>query len=60
MQWPPTRPGRKGMKFHLVAGGLQNGFRVNVHLIEDHRQFVDERDIEVALRILDHLGGLGT
>ena len=33
--------------------------RYRCQALEDHRQFVDQRDVDVALRVLDHLGGLG-
>ena len=32
---------------------------VDTETVEDHRQFVDQRDVDVALRVLDDLGGLG-
>ena len=59
MQWPPTRPGRNGRKFHLVPGGLQHFLGVDAEAVEDQRQFVDQRDVDVALGVLDDLGGLG-
>ncbi|MCY1522314.1 hypothetical protein D9M68_571620 [compost metagenome] len=43
----------------LGAGGLQHGLGVDAHLVEDQGQFVDQRDVHVALRVLDHFGGLG-
>ena len=59
MQWPPTRPGVKGRKFHLVDGGGEHLVGVEAELVEDDRQFVHQRDVEVALRVLDDLGRLG-
>ena len=49
----------KGEKIPLRAGRLQHRFGVDAHAVEDHRQFVDQRDIEIALGVFDHLGGLG-
>ena len=59
MQWPPTRPGRNGRKFHLVPAASSTSSGVDADPVEDDRQLVHERDVEVALRVLDHLGGLG-
>jgi|GEM_PF-4075960 len=52
MQCPPTSPGRKGRKFHLVPG-------IDSQLVENNGQFVHQRDIQVALGVFDHLGGFG-
>ena len=43
----------------LRAGGLEHVLRVDAHQGEDLREFVDEGDVDVALRILDDLRGLG-
>ena len=51
--------GTKGQEVPLAAGGLQHGFGVNVHLVEDERQLVDEGDVEVALGVLYDFGGFG-
>ena len=59
MQWPPTRPGSNFWKFHLVRGRRQHVAGVDAELMEDRRQLVHEGDIEIALGILDDLGGLG-
>ena len=59
MQWPPTRPGRNGRKFHLVPAASQHFARVDADAVEDDRQLVHQRDVEVALRVLDHLRRLG-
>ena len=32
---------------------------VDAELVEDRREFVHERDVEIALRVLDHLGRFG-
>ena len=59
MQWPPTRPGWNFRKFHLVRGGREHVAGVDAELVEDRRQFVHEGDVEIALRVLDDLGGFG-
>ena len=51
--------GAEGQKVPLAAGGLQHGFGVDAHLVEDDGQLVDEGDVDVALGVLDHLGGFG-
>src|SRR6185503_8947686 len=43
----------------LRAGRLQHFLGIDVEPLEDHRQLVDQRDIDVALRVLDDLGSLG-
>ena len=51
--------GAKRQEVPLGAGGLEHGLGVDAHAVEDDGQLVDERDVEVALGVLDHLGGLG-
>ena len=51
--------GRNGRKFHLVPAACQHLFGVDAHPVEDERQFVDQGDIDVALGVLDDLGGFG-
>ena len=43
----------------LRAGGLQHFQRVDADLVEDDGQLVHQRDVQVALGVLDDLGGLG-
>ena len=57
MQWPPTRPGVKWQEIPFGARGRQHVAGVDVEHVEDRRQLVHERDVEIALRVLDHLGG---
>ena len=59
MQWPPTSPGSKARKFHLVRAASSTSHDRDADLREDLGHFVDERDVDVALRILDRLGRLG-
>src|SRR3546814_5719093 len=40
-------------------GGSSDLARANADALEDQREFVRQRDIEIALRVLDDLGGLG-
>ena len=49
--------GTKRQEIPLGAGRLQHRFGVEAHAVEDNRKLVDQRDIEVALGVLDHLGG---
>lgn len=48
---------RKEVPFR--RGGLEDIGGVDAHEGEDLRELVDESDIDVALRVLDDLGGLG-
>ena len=41
------------------AGGFQHFLGVDAHAAEDHRQLVDQGDVEVTLGVFDHLGGFG-
>ena len=59
MQWPPTRPGLKRQEVPLGAGGLEHLGGVDAELVEDDRQLVHQRDVQVALGVLDHLARLG-
>ena len=43
----------------LAAGGVQHLLGVDAEAVEDQRQLVDQRDVDVALGVLDDLGGLG-
>jgi hypothetical protein len=43
----------------FAARREQHFLRVDAHAIEYQRQLVDQRDVDVALRVLDDLGGLG-
>lgn len=49
----------EGQEVPLAAGGLQHGLGVDAHLVEDDGQLVDEGDVDVALGVLDDLGGFG-
>jgi hypothetical protein len=43
----------------LAAGRFQDLDRVNTDAIENDRQLVHQGDIQIPLRVLDDLGGLG-
>ena len=60
-QWPPTPgPGVKRMKPNgLVDGGVDRLPDVDAEIVGEHRQLVDERDVDVAERVLEQLGELG-
>ena len=51
------RPERQ--EIPLGSGSLQHLDRVDADLVEDQRKLVHQRDVEVALRVLDHLGRFG-
>ncbi len=51
--------GTEGQKVPLGAGGLQHLQRVDAQAVEDQAQLVHQGDVDVALGVFDHLGGLG-
>jgi hypothetical protein len=51
------RPERQEVPFG--SGRLEHFRRIDADLVEDQRELVHQRDVEVALRVLDHLAGLG-
>ena len=53
------KAGPEGEEIPLRARRLQHRFGVDAHAVEDDRQFVDQRDVEIALGVFDHLGGFG-
>ena len=59
MQWPPTRPGEKRQEIPFRRRRFQNVGGVDTETLENRREFVDEGDVEIALGVLDHFGGLG-
>ena len=52
-------PGRNFRKFHFVPAACEHVRRIDAHAVEDDRELVHQRDVEVALRVLDDLRGLG-
>ena len=52
-----ARPERQEIPFG--RSGIEDLVCVDAHPLEDDRQLVDQRDVEIALGILDHLGGFG-
>ena len=59
MQWPPTRPGREAQEIPFGPGRRQHVARRDPKPIEDDRKLVHQRDVEIALGVLDDLGRLG-
>jgi hypothetical protein len=51
--------GAEGQEVPLGAGGFEHVQGVDAEAVEDQRQFVHQGDVEVALGVLDHLGGFG-
>ena len=51
--------GPKRQEIPFGTGGFQYFEGINAHFVEDNRQFIDQGDVEVALRIFDNLGGFG-
>ena len=49
----------KRQEVPLRSGGLEHLERVDADLVEDQRKLVHQRDVEVALRVLDDLRGFG-
>ena len=51
--------GAERLEVPFGAGRLEHLPRLEPELLEQHGELVDQRDIHVALDVLDHLGGLG-
>ena len=51
------QPGTERQEVPFGAGGFQYLLGVDIHALEDHRQFVHQRDVQVPLGVLDYLGG---
>ena len=43
----------------LCSGRVQDVVRVDTHAVKNDRQLVDQSDVQVALGVLDDLGGFG-
>ena len=56
---PAHEAGAKGQEVPFRAGRLEDFQGVDADFMEDDRQLVHQRDIEVALRVFDHLRGFG-
>ena len=56
---PAHQTGLEIEEVPLGVGGIEDVIDRNPELVKDHGHFIDEGDVDVALRILDHLGGLG-
>ena len=55
---PAHQPRREVQKVPLGAGGVENVVRGEPQRAEDLRDLVDEGSVDVALGVLDDLGGL--
>lgn len=51
--------GFEGQEVPLGGCGFEDVGGVDAHQCEDFREFVDEGDVDVALGVLNHLGGFG-
>lgn len=49
----------KQQEIPIGAGGEQDVLGFDAHLVENDREFVDQGDVKIALRILDDLRGFG-
>ena len=49
----------EGQEVPLGARSFEHFDGVDADLVEDHREFVHQRDVEVALGVFDDLGGFG-
>ena len=56
---PTDEAGAEGQEVPFGAGGFQDLAGVDVELVEEDGEFVDEGDVDVALGVLDDLGGFG-
>ena len=56
---PAHEAGTKGQEIPLRAGRLEDFQGVDADFMEDDRQLVHQRDIEVTLRVFDHLRSFG-
>lgn len=52
------QPRSERQEIPLAASGLQDVQRIDSDALEDHRQFVDQCDVEITLRVLYDLGRL--
>ena len=51
--------GAEGQEVPFRASGFENFEGIDADFFEDHSQLVHERNVEVALGVLDNFGGLG-
>ncbi len=56
---PADQPGREGQEVPLGARRREHVSGADAEAVEDQGELVHQRDVEVALRVLDDLGGLG-
>ena len=58
MQWPPTKPGQNGNKFHFVPAACSTAWVSMPMRLKMIANSLIRSNIEVALGVLDNLGGL--
>lgn len=57
MQCPPTQPRTERQEVPLGPGRFQHIQRINAEPVKNDGQLIHQRDVQVALRVLDDLGG---
>src|SRR4029078_9514618 len=56
---PTHEPRTKRKEVPLRPGGGEHFVGVDADLVEDQRELIHQRDVQIALRVLDDLRGLG-
>ena len=54
---PPNQAGRELQKIPLGPRRVENLFGIDAHAVKDKCQFIHQRDIQIALGVLDDLCG---
>src|SRR4029078_10141936 len=57
---PANQPRPKGQEVPFGSGGFEDLERIDADLVEDQRQLVHQRDVEITLRVFDELRRLRT
>ncbi len=53
------QPGPERQKIPLGTGCLEHLLRVDSNALENHREFVDQGNIDIPLRVLNNFGSFG-
>ena len=53
------KPWLKWKKVPFCACGFKDFMGIDAEAVENHGKFVDESNVDVALRVFDDLGGFG-
>ncbi|MNN40793.1 hypothetical protein D3C81_1548800 [compost metagenome] len=56
---PAYQARTKWQEVPLRPGSLQNGLGINTHFIENQCQLIDQRNIQIALRIFNNFCSFG-